>query len=596
MKLFGDERFDLEDLRRQRLTVCTTQIGVTDLATDLECLAVVVQVAISNGDHFLYRRNHTDEVEHRALADLGRRTQRQTGNGPQVVFELAALGAFSGPVPGVVHTRGDFVGLETTVDFKELERHHADVFQLLEHTAGVILSQGLQRVIGAGYGQLENAAVVGVVNQWIKLRFTIASTHGDQRDFTGERHEAFQQAGDAAEFGEGADHVLRFAQDFLTLAVVTQGAGFQHGRQTDRSHGSVQIRLRLNVGERRGRNPQVLEHALLEPAITGNAQGFGARVDRDELRQERHGFGRDALELEGHQIDFIGQLTQVVLIAVIGPQMLAQRGCASIRRRVQESEVHAQRSTRQRQHAAQLAATDYTDLHRQQPQAMRESGLSRTLSVCSARKVFSTAWNCGCLAPRMLADNNAALIAPALPMARVATGMPAGICTMDSSESTPESIDDCTGTPSTGRWVLAAHMPGRCAAPPAPAMITSMPRDSASSAYWNSKSGVRWAETTFTSYGMPSFSSISAVWLRVDQSDLEPMITPTSALIVVPLIGRPQARQKTTSHAGDRRGLLCELMAGRAGQRPRSIPQSARMTAPLATICLPLDSRLPLRH
>ena len=32
--------------------------------------------------------------------------------------------------------------------------------------------------------------------------------------------------------------------------------------------------------------------------------------------------------------------------------------------------------------------------------------MSRTLSVCSARKVFSTAWNCGCLAPRMLAANS----------------------------------------------------------------------------------------------------------------------------------------------------------------------------------------------
>jgi hypothetical protein len=44
----------------------------------------------------------------------------------------------------------------------------------------------------------------------------------------------------------------------------------------------------------------------------------------------------------------------------------------------------------------------------------------------------------------------------------------------------------------------------------------------------------------------------------VDQSDLEPMITPTSALIVVPLLsGRPQARQKTTSHAGDPAWLEC---------------------------------------
>src|SRR5690606_15172998 len=148
----------------------------------------------------------------------------------------------------------------------------------------------------------------------------------------------------------------------------------------------------------------------------------------------------------------------------------------------------------------------------------------------------------------MLADSNAALTAPALPMARVATGTPAGICTMDSSESTPESIDDCTGTPSTGRWVLAAHMPGRCAAPPAPAMITRRPRASACSAYWNNRSGVRCADTTVTSCGMPSFSSISAVWLRVDQSDLEPMITPTSAVIVVPLVVRA-ALQNQTSHS-----------------------------------------------
>src|SRR3546814_17885980 len=56
----------------------------------------------------------------------------------------------------------------------------------------------------------------------------------------------------------------------------------------------------------------VLEHVLFEPAVAGNAQGFGARVDRDELGQEGNGFGRDAFELEGHQIDFIGQLAQMV--------------------------------------------------------------------------------------------------------------------------------------------------------------------------------------------------------------------------------------------------------------------------------------------
>ena len=54
--------------------------------------------------------------------------------------------------------------------------------------------------------------------------------------------------------------------------------------------------------------------------------------------------------------------------------------------------------------------------------------------------------------------------------------MPAGICTIDSSESIPFNALLCTGTPSTGTAVLAASMPGKWAAPPAPAMMTRNPR------------------------------------------------------------------------------------------------------------------------
>ena len=96
----------------------------------------------------------------------------------------------------------------------------------------------------------------------------------------------------------------------------------------------------------------------------------------------------------------------------------------------------------------------------------------------------------------MLAASSAAFTAPARPIASVPTGTPAGICTIDSSESIPFSALDSTGTPSTGRWVFAAAMPGRCAAPPAPATITCSPRSAAEAAYSNSRSGVRWADTT----------------------------------------------------------------------------------------------------
>src|SRR5881409_3080528 len=48
-----------------------------------------------------------------------------------------------------------------------------------------------------------------------------------------------------------------------------------------------------------------------------------------------------------------------------------------------------------------------------------------------------------------------ALAAPALPMAMVATGMPAGICTVASSASRPFRLEESIGTPMTGRVVLA---------------------------------------------------------------------------------------------------------------------------------------------
>ncbi len=83
--------------------------------------------------------------------------------------------------------------------------------------------------------------------------------------------------------------------------------------------------------------------------------------------------------------------------------------------------------------------------------------------------------------PRIRAASRPALRAP--PMETVATGMPAGICTMDSRESMPSRYARGTGTPTTGSGVIEASIPGRWAAPPAPAMMTRMPRERASRAY-----------------------------------------------------------------------------------------------------------------
>src|SRR5262245_38900144 len=75
-------------------------------------------------------------------------------------------------------------------------------------------------------------------------------------------------------------------------------------------------------------------------------------------------------------------------------------------------------------------------------------------------------------------------------------------------------------------------MPGRCAAPPAPAMITSRPRLAAELAYSAIHAGVRCADTTRHSCGTAKRDSTSSAGFIVSQSDLLPMITPTRGDVI----------------------------------------------------------------
>ena len=58
-------------------------------------------------------------------------------------------------------------------------------------------------------------------------------------------------------------------------------------------------------------------------------------------------------------------------------------------------------------------------------------------------------------------------------------------------------------------------------------------RDSALAAYSNNRSGVRCAETTRTSWAMPSAVRVSSATLRVSQSEGDPIMMPTSGFTAV---------------------------------------------------------------
>src|SRR5258708_34345435 len=117
--------------------------------------------------------------------------------------------------------------------------------------------------------------------------------------------------------------------------------------------------------------------------------------------------------------------------------------------------MQTERVARESEHVAELSAAEDADGHACLPffftagGAAEGSGLARTRPVCSARNLRKASRMARCFAPRMEAARSAALTAPALPMARVPTGIPAGICAVERSEYRLLWDRDSEGTSST---------------------------------------------------------------------------------------------------------------------------------------------------
>ena len=179
------------------------------------------------------------------------------------------------------------------------------------------------------------------------------------------------------------------------------------------------------------------------------------------------------------------------------------------------------------------------------------------------------------------AASSAALVAPAGPIASVPTGMPAGICTIDSSESMPLSAFDCTGTPSTGRRGLAsghARQMGRAAGAGDDDFQAARAR--ALRVFEQQvRRAVRRDDARFVAR-CRGVSSVSAAGCRVSQSDFEPMMMPTSGFMARIVAG---ARRPWQSRVRGSLGLLSVRSGLRAahgtapGDAMRQRPSAARL-------------------
>src|SRR5262249_49495001 len=243
----------------------------------------------------------------------------------------------------------------------------------------------------------------------------------------------------------------------------------------------------------RGRNAELLKKTFFAEAVLGGFERLRRRVHRNLFGQVMCGLDRNVFEFIGDQGEAVCEFFECFEVGIFGGNARRDAADRRLRRRIKETEMKIERVTGQSEHVAELAAAKNADGHLRflflragglWPAAdhLAGSGEARTFFVCVVRNLRKASRIAGYLLPSEAAASNAALIAPALPMASVPTGIPPGIWAIASSESKPLSALDSIGTPNTGSTVFDAVIPGRCAAPPAPAMMTSMPRLSASAA------------------------------------------------------------------------------------------------------------------
>ena len=252
------------------------------------------------------------------------------------------------------------------------------------------------------------------------------------------------------------------------------------------------------AGKRRsspGADERVLERALLHPVVPLAAvEGVRGRLDERPVVVALAGGARAAL---AHEVDLAGADHDVVADAAaqhlgrppavrpvvggevdrrveaasreqaleVGGRAVAAEALDAVAERVGERAAVEERDRvpgrdqPQRELVAEEAVA--ADDERPSTTSLQGSVSFSTFAVCSSRKARSFSRSGGRAPARMATARRAAFVAPGLPMASVPTGMPAGICTVASSESRPLSEALSIGTPEHGQEGVRGHDAGQ---------------------------------------------------------------------------------------------------------------------------------------
>ena len=377
-----------------------------------------------------------------------------------MVLELARLRAVDRPVRRVVHARRELVREQPAADVEELDREDADVVELVEQ----------RRADGPPPRPAARSRAGARVTRRIPSRWTF-SPSGQKRVSPSRPRtptiDSSRSNGTSSSAISSSSDRLRRVDEALSLAVVPEPP------RLDEAGSPVSSQR----PEACGRDPERAEELLLAQPVLPVLERRGCRDGADPHRR----LDGHVLELVRDDVGAVGEPVERVRVVVRADE-----------RAPRPRRAHASGDGSRKRNESPSGSPASPSIRPSWPPPMQATSVMRAC-VESPRALSTRRYRPGrgCRAPpvsaprgsarrrsasaasepaRIAAASSAALTAPARPIASVPTGTPAGICTIESSESIPESVFDSTGTPSTGSVVFEAAIPGRCAAPPAPAI------------------------------------------------------------------------------------------------------------------------------
>ena len=247
---------------------------------------------------------------------------------------------------------------------------------------------------------------------------------------------------------------LRRREPTLALAVVAEPPGLQDAGSPVST---------VERAEAAASGCRAARTAASRRAGPGRARAREAAGRRRRPREPRPSTGH-VLELVGDDVAAVGEAAERVRVVVGADDELADLRGRRLRRGSRKRKREPEREPGQRQHPAELAAAEHAERHA--PRHAARVRVSSTARVCSAGTPRAAR---GCRRrprARIAAASSAALTAPARPIASVPTGTPAGICTIESSESIPFSA--LTRPARRARAAPSSRRPCRAGAPRRP--------------------------------------------------------------------------------------------------------------------------------